>query len=222
MDELADRFPPLIGNAMCLDFTNTLEPAAGRDHLNGDYSQLVAWAEHAGLVDPNLGARLRRRAQTTPEAAAAVLKEAVRLRSAIFGVFAAVATGVSPTEGDLAVVRDGYATTIRAALLQPTADGLRWAWPAITDDDPAVELLAWPLWPIAASAAELATSSNQLRRVKVCAGEGCDWLFVDTSKNRSRRWCLMRYCGNVGKSHRQAARRRVTRAQARVAPGGKP
>ena len=210
MDELVDRFPPLIGNAVCLDFTNTLE--THRDHLRGDYGQLLAWAGHAGILDPRLGRRLRRRAEARPAEAAGVMDQAVRLRTAIFRVFAAVTTGASPAAAELAVVRDGYATAIRVAVLVPAAHGLGWAWP---DDAFAAgrgEPLTWPLWPIAVSAAHLATAPEQLQRVKVCAGEGCNWLFVDTSKNRSRRWCLMRYCGNVGKSRRQAARRRAVRA----------
>jgi predicted RNA-binding Zn ribbon-like protein len=63
----------------------------------------------------------------------------------------------------------------------------------------------------AASAAELATSA-WLTRVKQCDGERCWVLFVDTGKNASRRWCQMRYCGNVAKSHRPAAQRRQVRA----------
>jgi predicted RNA-binding Zn ribbon-like protein len=217
MDELADRFPPLIGNAPCLDFANTLE--THRDHLRGDYRQLLRWAEHAGVIGPRLGTPLRRRAKAEPESATGVMKEAVRLRTAIFRVFAAVATGARPDAADLAVVRDGYATALQAAVLAPTGDGLQWAWPEDSPLSGPTEPLTRPLWPISVSAARLATSAGQLQRVKVCAGEGCNWLFVDTSKNRSRRWCLMRYCGNVGKSQRQAAHRRAGRASSQPTSG---
>lgn len=210
MDELADRFPPLIGNAVCLDFANTLE--THRDHLRGDYGQLLAWGGHADMLDPRLGGRLRRRAKAEPATAAGVMDQAVRLRTAICRVFAAVATGASPAAAELAVLRDDYAAAIRAAVLTPAGHGLGWAWPDDSFAAGRVEPLTWPLWPIAASAAQLATAPEQLQRVKLCAGEGCNWLFLDTSKNRSRRWCLMRYCGNVGKSRRQAARRRAVRA----------
>lgn len=217
MDELADRFPPPIGGELCLDFANTLDPrfdpATDRDHLRGDYRELVRWAEHAGLVDRRLAGRLRRQAAASPAAAAAVLEEAVRLREAIFAVFAAVAAGDQPAEADLGVLRDAYAGAIEAAALVPGDGGFRWAWP---DDRPGPAALGRPLWPVAASAARLSTAPGRLERVKVCAGERCNWLFLDTSKNRSRRWCLMRYCGNVGKSRRQAARRRALRARART------
>jgi predicted RNA-binding Zn ribbon-like protein len=48
-------------------------------------------------------------------------------------------------------------------------------------------------WLLARSAAELLTS-EQLSRVRVCASETCGWLFIDTSKNRTRRWCSMSDC----------------------------
>jgi predicted RNA-binding Zn ribbon-like protein len=146
-----------------------------------------------------------------------VVEEAVALRAAVFGVFAATAAGATPAQPDLAAVRDGYAAAVRAARLVPAGNGLGWSWRG-----PAMEPLARPLWPVAASAAELATSPDRLRRVKRRAGDGCDVLFVDSTRNRSRRWCLMRYCGNVGKSRRQASRRRMTRAQARKGSGWGP
>jgi predicted RNA-binding Zn ribbon-like protein len=216
MDELADRFPPPVGGALCLDFANTVDPrsdpATDRDHLRGDYRQLIAWAEHAGLVRAREAARLRRQARASPEVAARVLEDAVRLREAIFAVFAAVAAGRPPATDDLGTLRDGYAAAVKAAALVPGPDGMRWSWPAGRDD---AEASLWrPVWPVAASAARLVTSPDRLPRVKLCDGERCNWLFLDTSRNRSRRWCLMRYCGNVGKSRRQAARRRATRAQA--------
>ena len=33
-------------------------------------------------------------------------------------------------------------------------------------------------------------------RIRVCGNPLCRWLFVDRSRNRSRRWCEMAVCGN--------------------------
>jgi predicted RNA-binding Zn ribbon-like protein len=60
------------------------------------------------------------------------------------------------------------------------------------------------LWPIALSALELLTSP-QLIRVKKCAG--CPWVFLDQSKNLSRRWCAMDDCGTHEKIRRYVSRR---------------
>ncbi|GAA0393839.1 hypothetical protein GCM10010357_13330 [Streptomyces luteireticuli] len=63
------------------------------------------------------------------------------------------------------------------------------------------------------SASETAeTSTGELvvtgesTRLKRCAEQACAWVFWDVSKNRSRRWCSMRVCGNRAKARRYAAR----------------
>src|ERR671930_579256 len=58
------------------------------------------------------------------------------------------------------------------------------------------------LAPVVWSAAELLTS-GPLERVRECPGDDtCGWLFLDTSRNGSRRWCDMRTCGNRAKARR--------------------
>ena len=52
--------------------------------------------------------------------------------------------------------------------------------------------------------------TGQIQRLKRCAEHTCGWVFWDSSKNNSRRWCSMRVCGNRTKSRRYAARRRDT------------
>ncbi len=37
-------------------------------------------------------------------------------------------------------------------------------------------------------------------RLKACRGEDCRWVYVDASRNASRRWCDMAACGNRAKS----------------------
>ena len=49
-------------------------------------------------------------------------------------------------------------------------------------------------------------------RVKICPG--CDWLFVDRSKNRSRIWCDMAVCGNRAKASGHYSRRKLLQAGA--------
>jgi predicted RNA-binding Zn ribbon-like protein len=66
------------------------------------------------------------------------------------------------------------------------------------------------LWPVAYAALDLLTSPD-LERVKRCAG--CPWLFVDRSKNVSRRWCAMNDCGTHEKIRRYVARRAARRSR---------
>ena len=103
-------------------------------------------------------------------------------------------------------MQEAYTDALRHGRLTPGAAGLRWTW------EPDLRL---PRWLVAQSAIELATSGS-LGRVKACASQdGCQYLFVDTSKNGSRRWCSMTDCGNQAKSKRLTARRRADRTGAR-------
>ena len=46
-------------------------------------------------------------------------------------------------------------------------------------------------------------------RLRICANEGCRWIFVDRSPAGRRRWCDMRTCGNQAKVARHRARTRA-------------
>jgi predicted RNA-binding Zn ribbon-like protein len=213
MDELADRLPPLAGGAPCLDFVNTVDPGLARDtdrdHLGGTYAGLLEWAAHAGLLTGDEALALRRLGGRRAADAARAYDEAVRLREAIFAVFRALATGGQPGAAEVAEIRERYADAVRAAALVPGADatGWEWRWDAAGD-------LRRPHHVLAASAIDLLTAGRP-DRVRACAGEACGWLFLDRSRNGSRRWCLMRYCGNALKSTRQAAARRAERRAGR-------
>jgi predicted RNA-binding Zn ribbon-like protein len=61
--------------------------------------------------------------------------------------------------------------------------------------------LDWILNPVIRSAADLLIS-EEFSRIKKCADPTCGWLFLDISRNRSRRWCDMRDCGNRAKASR--------------------
>jgi predicted RNA-binding Zn ribbon-like protein len=98
--------------------------------------------------------------------------------------------------------------------LAPLGDSFAWEW---HEADGSLEL---PVWMIARSAAELLTSDS-LGRVRECAGERCDWLFLDASRNRSRRWCDMAECGNRAKAQRSYARRRGSTDAERASKGRK-
>jgi predicted RNA-binding Zn ribbon-like protein len=80
--------------------------------------------------------------------------------------------------------------------LIPIKNGFTW------DTNGKKDELDWMLKPVVRSAAELLTS-DELTRVKECADDkGCGWLFLDKSRNRSRRWCDMKDCGNRAKAKR--------------------
>jgi predicted RNA-binding Zn ribbon-like protein len=197
----------LVSGWLCLDFANTVEPRCGppeRDHLHR-YADLVAWARHAGALDDDAQAvELLRVAAERPAAAHAHFSRAIAMREAVYEAFAAVARHATPSPGHLGLIQRSYAAAARTATVVAAGDGFTWAWPRAELDR--------PLYPIARSALDLLTT-GPLERLKMCPdNEGCGWLFVDTTKNRSRRWCSMETCGADVKVRRQTARRRATRA----------
>lgn len=61
---------------------------------------------------------------------------------------------------------------------------------------------------IATSALILLTDPQEMKRIKLCPGDDCGWLFLDETKNARRRWCMMETCGNRAKAARHYAKRR--------------
>jgi predicted RNA-binding Zn ribbon-like protein len=199
----------LIGNALCLDFANTLYGHGGtplHEYLRS-YRDLVIWSRKAGVLDDSDAEKLLRRADRQPNEALSVFHRAIALRETIYRVFAALVNGAEPKNVDLAVLN--AARTAALAHSRVDRAGKRFAvdW----DDETALDRM---LWQIALSAGELLVSNN-LRRVRQCRGETCDWLFVDTSRNQMRRWCQMRVCGNRAKVHRFLRRQRRLTARRR-------
>ena len=124
-------------------------------------------------------------------------------------MFDAVARGKPPARADLERLQHDEAEALSHGRLVPADGQYRWSW---ADDQD----LGRPLWPIIHAALTLVTD-GPIDRVKGCAS--CRFLFVDESKNRSRRWCSMDDCGTEDKMHKYVARRSAARAR-RVAPSG--
>jgi predicted RNA-binding Zn ribbon-like protein len=199
----ADGFEfELTGGALCLDLTNTLdERKTDRPReLLASSDDLVEWGRQAGAIPEQTAARLRSR-KADPSVTAAALARAHELREAIFEVFSAGAAGRPAPAPPLAVLNARLRDTLRRRHLAPGADGrLVWSW---DEDEGSLERV---LWPVVLSAAELATSPER-ERVRECASPTCAWLFLDRSRNASRRWCDMTVCGNRAKARRHRSRR---------------
>jgi predicted RNA-binding Zn ribbon-like protein len=194
----------IVGGNVALDFVNTRSgPPAGPpddDILNG-YEDLLAWTRHVGLLTDSQVARGRRHARDDPDGARAMHERTLRIREDLDELFRAIATGQSPPARCLAALRDEEVDAIGHAQLVTTDGRFEWRW--LRGDD-----LGRPIWPVIHSAAGLLTT-GPLDRIKDCAG--CRFLFVDESKNRSRRWCNMEDCGTAAKIRRYVARRAAAR-----------
>ena len=193
----------LLGGRLCLDFANTVDWHASdhpQEFLNS-YADLVGWSEHAGVLSAPQAQALLREAQRRPADATTAHRRALALREALYRLFSSLAHGRRAAKDDLAELHDALTRALPQLRLAWLGGRFTWTW---AEDPLALDRM---LWPVAWSAARLLTS-DELGRVRECTGEGCGWLFLDQSRNRSRRWCAMEDCGNRAKARRYYARRR--------------
>jgi predicted RNA-binding Zn ribbon-like protein len=205
---IPDHDIELSGGALALDFANTVggtHVSPTHDHLRS-YGDIASFAVLAGALSPSVAKRLAQRAERDPRRAAAVYELGIALRESIWAVFSALASGESPRDVDLALIGDAAAAGAARARLVYDRDGVGWSLPSDGEE------LERPLWDIARSAADILTSAEQRDRVKECASTTCEWVFLDRSRNHSRRWCDMSDCGNRAKARRFQAKKHAVRA----------
>ena len=187
----------LSGGALCLDFVNTVHCygcAELGEYLN-TYHDLVAWSRHVGAITDEEAKTLSRRAAGQPAEAKSAHRRAIELREAIYRIFTITLKDQSPAQEDLAVFNNYLGEAMMRSQIVKTQEGY------YLDMTGNRAKLDWILNPVIRSAAELLVS-EEFRQVKICADPICGWLFLDISRNRSRRWCDMRDCGNRAKASR--------------------
>jgi|SRR5439155_26906427 len=191
----------LSGGALCLDFANTVSNRGSKAPIDRmrSYGDLISWCEQSATASPALAGDLSKRAAAHPAAAREALTRAVAVREALYRVFAAVAADKRPRPADLAVLNEQVPDAFTRSRIAPAGDRF-----VLRVDLSADDLLS-PLAPVVKSAIDLLTSDG-LDRIRTCAADTCEWLFIDTTKNRTRRWCDMKVCGNRAKVRRFRSR----------------
>jgi predicted RNA-binding Zn ribbon-like protein len=190
-----------IGEQLCLDFVNTVGSRgtdSPKEYLKS-YADLVEWGRQAGIFTEQEAKGLLRKARDRQEEAEQVFKRAVSLSEAIYRIIAARIYGKPVTKIDLAILNQEFAEAMSRSQIVPENEGF--AWKLVGDKNALDRVLA----EVVRSAADLLTS-KELGRVRLCADETCAWAFLDLSKNRSRRWCDMKDCGNQAKARRHYER----------------
>jgi predicted RNA-binding Zn ribbon-like protein len=199
----------LRGGDVSLDFVNTLGwrlTGYPREYLRS-YEDLLDWGRQAGLLALEETEDLSREATLDPEGARETLSRALALREAIHRLISAHIAGESQDENDLSALNRELSIALSHLRVMPADGAYSWDWDRSGDEGKTP--LDSPLWRVAQSAAQLLTS-EKLGRVKLCAGEGCGWVFLDESRNSSRRWCDSRDCGNRERVRRHLARKRAS------------
>jgi predicted RNA-binding Zn ribbon-like protein len=197
-------FPRLLGDRLCLDFANTVESPLGKhpEEFLHDYADLVRWSRHVGALDDDTTALLLAEGAQQPEESMDVFAQALVLREALTAIVTAIAHGKAPDPTDLDYLQRIYLNTLSNTALLPQESRYDWVWSAES------AVLERPLWPVVQSAIALLTTDD-LSRVHQCPGANdCGWLFYDTSKNGSRRWCSMEGCGSRVKMRQQYKKKR--------------
>jgi predicted RNA-binding Zn ribbon-like protein len=199
---------PIVGGHLALDFANTVDDPEGPERYDhaGTYSELVGWSARIGILARDQADALLAAASEHPLVTAIALRRAHTLRLLLIDTFTEIAMINSDEPEDIerltlaphwADLRPFVTDALARGELAPVDSTYELTWTESTQLDAMLR-------PIALAAFELLTSP-QLYRLKKCAG--CPWVFLDQSKNHSRRWCAMNDCGTHEKIRRYVTRR---------------
>jgi predicted RNA-binding Zn ribbon-like protein len=194
----------LVGGSLALDFANTSSgrgSPAHQEHLR-DFETLVLWVEHARVAAPPDCLAMREQAGRDPKRAAAIFARALAVRETIWRIGGAIAERREVTQALRDELVEVHAKSLAFAELTSRNQAFIWSW------DPSRDVEAAILGPITLSALSLLMEKD-LSRTKRCEGKECGWLFFDATKNRSRRWCEMKVCGNRAKVRAARQRKRI-------------
>ncbi|WP_202077932.1 CGNR zinc finger domain-containing protein [Caldalkalibacillus salinus] len=189
----------LLGGRLCLDFANTVswhDSSEKSQEMLTSYEKLVNWSLHANILKKQQSLSLLKKAENRPSKAKEVLHQAIELRESIYRIFSLVSNNETPASKDLSILNKALGNAYGRLRVVP--DENKFSLEFIDCE----ETLDGMLPPIIQSAIDILISGKELSRVKKCEGAPCGWLFLDTSRNRSRRWCSMSDCGNRAKAKR--------------------
>lgn len=183
----------LFGGAECLDFANTVNSrtAPEYDYLS-NYAVFADWTVRAGISSADQGSRLKSLADQDASRAHGAFVKALQYREIIYQLFRKVARKKEPDPVELRLFLHLYSDALVHGEFVRDEDHFKIEW------EPAADLES-PLWPILNSAGQILFSA-ELAHIKECPN--CGWLFVDRSKNQSRKWCSMETCGARDKTRR--------------------
>jgi predicted RNA-binding Zn ribbon-like protein len=197
----------LMGGHPALDLVDTVGglldvPVRDEDELLRSYEDLVELGVKTGTLSEPAARRLRRAARERSDEAETALATALEAREVLDAVFRPIVDGSAPPARALDELSKLGATATSRGRLVRHGDNVDWSW----ENAPGLDA---PLWPLVHAGVELVTG-GPLDRISCCGR--CRWLFLDTTKNHSRRWCSMEGCGTDAKVERYVARRRELRA----------
>jgi predicted RNA-binding Zn ribbon-like protein len=186
-----------VGNARWVDFVNTeLSDGQSDFELLPDFEQLLRWGRESGALDEPAARAI---AETAAAGRAKVVREAHQLRTELRASAQRMAQGEVASGASVALVNSILRDHPRALQLQRHAAG----WSARHEE---LKIGARVILArVAEDFAEFLSSADP-STVRRCENSPCKIFFHDTSRNRARRWCSMRICGNRSKVARHRSR----------------
>lgn len=190
----------LDGGCACFDFINTVHSRVEeeRHEYLESYKDLITWCRHVELLSESRLAGLEEMVNQNPGRARKAFSEVIETREMLYRFFSSVAAGQPVAERDMKAFNRQLSKTLVNLEFREVDGKLKPGWKTGESD------FSEPLWRIMKSAYELLTE-EETERIKEC--EACGWIFLDQSKNKSRRWCNMQTCGSIHKAkkyyHRQ-------------------
>ena len=193
----------LVAGHPALDLVNTLDwrfRPSGLEELLNDYADLLRFSEQSGLMTPS---EVRKAATGDPARKKRILSSTKQLRECLASILYALADGHAPAIDSVRTL-SAFARTIRKSEDLEWCDS-RLQWKANRDRRNVPDT---SFRKLASAALELLTS-EEINKLSACSNPECRWLFLDGSKNKRRRWCDMKLCGNRIKARRYRGRQRA-------------
>jgi predicted RNA-binding Zn ribbon-like protein len=184
-----------------IDFANTVAYRGSRpDESLHNLTDLFTWLRSAKALPELVIATLPRVIASAQIDEMRLFNEAIALRETGYRLINAVAAPSAMPPGDLQCFNQALAEAPARVSLAHSDNLLGWR---IETQPTAASILAPVLW----STADLLAGPDSAR-LRACANPQCLWLFLDDSKNGTRRWCSMQACGNRAKAHRHYQRQK--------------
>jgi len=183
---------------LVLDFVNTAEFHASDhpDEMLESYTDLLSWSQAAGVLTKKEVKDLQLHSEKNAKRAAERLKSVLSFREIIYRMLSAAASHEAIDVIDLSGFNQYLSEALLHSKISPNEGQFTWSWDPAGDPSDRIQ------WTLVREAANLITS-DEIKRVGECADDrGCGYLFIDTSRNHSRRWCSMQDCGNRAKAQR--------------------
>ncbi len=184
---------PRVSGSLCLDFANTIERGGNESGVEWfeSYEDIVAWAASTPSYNQDDVSLYLSLSESDRNAA---FLEALKLRQAIRAVFTAIANKETPHKDSLDFLNKKISLLFSRASFDVSNGEVLFCIPKGGKPEDILNPI------IVSSAKTLERSRNLL--IKKCSRDDCTWVFIDTTKNKKRRWCEMAVCGNRTKNKR--------------------